>query len=403
MTRSTLSVRLSAGITAAALAAAGVLSFSTLPAGDAGASDAPAAPAATEVGVATLARRDTPSWTVFSGRLEAVEQVEVRSRVAGPIQQIHFREGALVKAGDRLVTIDPAPYAAEVERARAGVAAAEARLTLARADLERGRRMTALSTISQRDLDTRVNALGEAEANLAGAKAALTTAELNLSYTEVRAPVAGRVDRIEITVGNLVAAGPGAPVLTRLTSVDPIYASFDADELAVSRALDSLDDGGDRRERIGDIPVEMTLQAREDQVRGRLQLVGSTVDARTGTIRVRATFANADGRLMPGQFARMKLGQAKTRPALLLSERAVGVDQDKSFVFVVDSENRATYREVTLGASVGALRVVESGLEPGERVVIDGAQKLRPGALVDPRPAAMDAVASVGRQASASE
>lgn len=396
----TLATRFRYSFAAAAIAAVGTAVVFVPPAGRVEAEVAPAAPAATEVDVAEVAARDVATWSEYSGRLEAVDNVEVRSRVAGQVQSINFREGALVEKGAPLVTIDPAPYQAEVDRAKAELASAEARVVLARADLDRGRKMTAITTISQRDLDNRINALSEAEASVEAAKAVLRTAELNLSYTDVRAPIAGRVDRIEVTVGNLVAAGPGAPVLTRLISVSPIYASFDADEVSVLKALDSIDARGDRRQQVADIPVEMTLPTSDAPVRGKLQLVGAAVDAGSGTIRVRATFDNEDGRLMPGQFARLRMGQAKTNPALLVSERAVGVDQDKKFVLVVDAENKAVYREVKLGAPSGGLRVVTEGLAPGERVVVNGLQKVRPGALLAPQPAPMDAVAGLQKQAS---
>ena len=362
--------------------------------------DAPAAPQATPASVAAVEPRDIVDWSSFSGRLEAVDRVEVRSRVAGEIRTVHFREGALVQKGAPLFTIDPDPYQAEVDRARADLAAAEARVSLARNDLARGRRMTSASTISERDLDNRDSALRQAEAAAQGAQAALRTAELNLGYTEIRAPVAGRVGRIEVTVGNLIAAGPGAPALAKLVSVDPVYASFDADESAVARALASLPEGGDHADKLAAIPVEMTT-ATGAPVIGRLSYVDPSVDATAGTVRLRAAFDNPDGKLMPGQFTRLRLGQAKSAPALLVSERAVGVDQDKTFVLVVGDDHKAMYREVKLGASADGLKVVLSGLNAGERVVVNGLQKLRPGALVAPEPVGMDGAKLVERQASA--
>ncbi|KAB0266603.1 efflux RND transporter periplasmic adaptor subunit [Microvirga brassicacearum] len=349
---------------------------------------------ATPVSVAVVEARHVATWEEFSGRLEAVGRVEVRSRVAGAVQAIHFREGSLVEKGALLVTIDPEPYAAEVERADAQVVAAEARLSFAQTELDRGLRMTANQTITQRDLDSRMNGVREAEANLRAAKAAAKSSRLNLSYTEIRAPISGRVGKAEITVGNLVAAGPGAPVLTVLVSVDPIYASFDADENVVQRALDTLSTRGDRRGSVADIPVEMTLGSSATVARGKLQLIDHTVDAASGTVGVRAVFDNPDGRLMPGQFTRIRLGHAKTTPALLVSERAVGVDQDKKFVLVVDADLKAVYREVKLGAPADGLRVVTSGLAAGERVVVNGLHRVRPGALIAPQPVPMEANAT---------
>ena len=343
---------------------------------------APAQPAATPVPVATVERREVTLWDEFSGRLEAVERVDVRSRVAGAVQSVHFAEGALVKRGDLLVTIDPAPYAAEVDRAQAQVVAAQARLAYAKLERERAQRLLEERFIAQSQVDQRVNAEQEADANLRAAQAALQSARLNLGYTAVQAPVAGRVGKLEITVGNLVAAGPEAPVLTTLVSVDPIYASFEADELVVARALKDLP-----RSRLAEIPVEIeTVTNGGTHARGRLQLIDNQVNTRSGTVRVRATFDNRDGTLIPGQFVKVRMGRGKAEPALLVSERAVGTDQNKRFVIVVGPDDKAVWREVTLGGTANGQRIVISGLEAGERVVVNGLQRVRPGALLAPQP-----------------
>ena len=318
-------------------------------------------------------------WDEFSGRLEAVERVDVRSRVAGAVKSVHFTEGALVKRDDLLFTIDPDPYAAEVERARAQMIAAQARLAYAKSEHHRAQRLWAESAIAQRELDERVNGEQEADANLRAAQAALQSARLNLDYTQVRAPVSGRVGRLEITVGNLVAAGPGAPVLTTLVSVNPIYASFDADEHVVLRAL---------KEGKRDVPVEAeTVTNGGTQLHGRLQLIDNQVYTRSGTVRVRAVFDNKDGSLIPGQFVKLRMGRAQNEPALLVSERAVGTDQNKRFVMVVGEDSKAAYREVTLGGTANGQRIVLSGLKPGERIIVNGLQRIRPGTLVAPQPA----------------
>jgi membrane fusion protein, multidrug efflux system len=379
-----------AGIIVAGAAVAAAWMF-VIPSSAPRAGNPTGAAAATPVSVAAVEQRDVALWDEFSGRLEAIERVEVRSRVAGAVKSVHFREGALVKQGDLLITIDPDPYTAEVDRNEAQVAAAQARLALANNELERGRQLWDSRTVSQRELDQRLNAQREADANLRAAQAALQSAKLNLDYTQVRAPVAGRVGRIEITVGNLVAAGPSAPVLTTLVSVNPIYASFNADEDVVMRALQSIGADARAHTQLDRIPVQMTTVASNGTaIEGRLQLIDNQVDARSGTVRVRAVFDNADGGLMPGQFARLRMGQPKTAPALMVNERAVGTDQDKRFVLVVDADNKAEYREVTLGASVDGLRVVTRGLKSGERIVVNGLQRVRPGALVAPQSARMD-------------
>src|SRR5712671_904117 len=340
---------------------------------------APASAPATPVPVATLAETEVALWDEFSGRLEAVERVDVRSRVAGAVQSVHFHEGALVSRGELLITIDPAPYAAEVERAQAQVVAARARVTYSTSEHERAQRLWGESAIAQRELDSAANAKQEADANLRAAQAALQSARLNLSYTQVRAPVAGRVGRLEVTVGNLVPAGPGAPVLTTLVSVNPIYASFDADEHVVLRAL---------KEGQKDIAVEAeTVTNGGRQLRGRLQLIDNQVNTKSGTVRVRAVFDNKDGALIPGQYVKLQMGRTKSEAAVLVSERAIGTDQNKRFVMVVGEDNKAAYREVTLGAAANGQRIVTSGLKPGERIVVNGLQRVRPGTLVEPQPA----------------
>jgi multidrug efflux system membrane fusion protein len=385
-------------------AAASVFALSVLyvaifgvPAQNAQATPAPVEAQGTPVSVATVTQTDIATWDEFSGRLEAVQRVDVRSRVAGAVQAVHFREGTLVNQGDLLITIDPAPYAAEVDRAEAQVVAAQARLSFAKSEQERGKRLWDEQAIAQREYDERLNAQREAEANLRAAQASLQSTRLNLSYTQVRAPVTGRVGKLEITPGNLVAAGPTAPVLTTLVSVSPIYASFEADEQIVAKAMQQGPNGN--RTPLEKIPVRMGTAATADTpFEGHLQLIDNQVDAKSGTVRVRAVFDNKNGSLMPGQFAKLRLGQAATGPALLINERAVGTDQSKKFVMVVGSDNKAAYREVTLGASVNGLRVVTSGLKANERIVVNGVQRVRPGSLLAPTTVPMDAKPEIEAQ-----
>ncbi|MGH6647847.1 efflux RND transporter periplasmic adaptor subunit [Aquabacterium sp.] len=378
--------------TALIAASAGYFGLRALPDAKANAAETSAQPQATPVSVAVVTASDVATWDEFSGRLEAVERVDVRSRVAGAIQSVHFREGAIVKQGDLLITIDPAPYAAEVDRAEAQVVSAQARATYAKSDQARAKRLLDEQAIAQREYDERLNALHEADANLRAAQAALNTAKLSLGYTQVRAPVSGRVGKLEVTVGNLVAAGPGAPVLTTLVSVSPIYASFDADEQVVMHALRDLPGGASARGKLESIPVQIGTATTEDAtIAGHLQLIDNQVDAKSGTVRVRAVFDNADGSLMPGQFAKVRMGQTKTTGALLVNERAIGTDQSKKFVMVVGADNKTAYREVTLGAEANGLRVVTSGLKANERIVVNGLQRVHPGSLVAPTTVPMDA------------
>lgn len=318
-----------------------------------------------------------------------MQRVDLRTRVSGAVQAVHFREDSLVKQGDLLVTVDPAPYAAEVDRAEAQVVAAQTRLSYTPSELERASRLLEEKAIAQR----------EADANLRAAQAALQTAKLNQGYTQVRAPVAGRVGRIEVTVGNLVAAGPGAPVLTTRVSVSPIYASFDTDEQIVVKALadqQSGQRGTSARQLIERIPLQMgTGTTGGTPHAGRLQLIDNQVDAKSGTVRVRAVFDNEDGSLIPGQFARIRMGQARNTQALLINERAMGTDQNKTFVMVVGEGNKAEYREVTLGTPIDGLRVVTSGLKAGETIVVNGLQRVRPGAVLAPQAVPMTAKAEL--------
>lgn len=373
---------------AAATAATGLVAaaavFVIASPGEAGSAPAPAAPSAVPVSVAAVESREVQVWDEFSGRLEAVERVAVRSRVAGTVLATHFREGALVKAGELLFTIDPAPYQAAVDRAEAQRLSAEARLAYAGGELARAQTLWADRAIAQRELDERVNAQREAAAALSAAQAVLQTAKLDLGYTQVRAPVAGRVGRIEVTPGNLVAAGPGAPVLASLVSVSPIYASFDADEAVVQRALGALPNGG-ARPPLDRIPVELAAGVTGERVQGRLQLVDNQVDAASGTVRLRAVFDNPQGTLMPGQFAKLRMGRPAAQQAVLVSERAVGTDQHKRFVLVVGADRKLAYREVELGSAVDGLRIVHKGLQAGEQVVVNGLQRVRPGVEVQPQ------------------
>jgi len=357
---------------------------------------AAAAEQAVPVTVALIEPKQTVLWDDFSGRLEAIQRVELRPRVAGAILSTNFTEGALVKSGDVLFKIDPAPYAAEVDKAAAQLEAAKARVVFTQSELERGAQLVGNAVVTRRDYDQRDNANREAIANVKAAEATLQTAKLNLDYTEVRAPVDGRVGKIEVTVGNLVAAGTASPVLTSLVSVNPIYASFDADEEVVLHALNSIADGSGKRGNLDQIPVEMATSGGLS-AKGHIQLIDNQVNGQSGTIRVRAVFRNDDGRLIPGQFARVRMGQPTQQTLVMIDERAIGTDQDKKFVMAVGDDSRAVYRPITLGGAVDGLRIVTAGLKPGDRIVVNGLQRVRPGALLKTEVAAMGAR---GQQAS---
>ncbi|MDO9600072.1 MAG: efflux RND transporter periplasmic adaptor subunit [Azoarcus sp.] len=352
---------------------------------DAHATPTASAPPPSPVDVATVTARRITDWHSYSGRLEAVDRVEIRPQVAGTIVAVHFEDGALVRKGELLFTIDPRPYAAALEHARAGLAAAEARVAYTAADLARGERLIADNAIARRALEEKQNAAREAAANRLAARATVESARLNLEYTRITAPVAGRVSRAEATVGNVVAAGPGAPALTTLVSVARMYAAFDVDEQSFLALING---------RKGRVPVLLGLANEDDYPRsGTISSVDNRMDTSSGTIRVRAVFDNPDGTLLPGLYARIRLGSSDPRDALLVDERAIGTDQDKRFVLVVDDTNRTAYREVTLGAAHGPLRVVDSGLQAGERIVVNGLQRTRPDQTVAPNPVLMSGAA----------
>ncbi|OQW70918.1 MAG: hypothetical protein BVN33_16945 [Proteobacteria bacterium ST_bin13] len=344
-----------------------------------------------QASVAVVTRRDAALWQEFSGRFEAVDAVDVRARVSGAIRSIHFREGSLVRRGDLLIQIDPDPYRAEVDRLSGQVAAADARARFTRSEADRADRLIETDAIAARDRDRRANDAAEAAANLRTARAALRAAQLNLSYTQVRSPISGRIGRRAITVGNLVDAGPSAPVLTTILSVDPIYAGFEADEDTAARALVGIEGN---RDRVSAIPVSATLDGTLAPVAGHLQLVDNQVDARAGTILLRATFANPNGKFTPGQFARIRLGEAKREPVILIPETAIGTDQSRRYVLLLKPDNRTVRRDIQLGQLLDGLRVVTQGLQPGERIVISNLQRLKPGSLVQPRSAPMAVQAS---------
>ena len=340
------------------------------------AAPAQAAPAAAPVSAAAVLERQIAETQEFSGRLEAIERVEIRPRVSGFITAVNFRPGAEVKKGDVLFVIDPRPYQAEADRAEAAAASARAKADLARLELARAERLLADKAIPQREYDERASGLKELDANARAAQAQYESARLNLAYTRVASPIDGRVSKAEITLGNLVDA---SAVLTSVVSLDRIYASFDGDEATYLRV-------GAQSHKGQPVAVKIGL-ANEDGFphEGRLEFVDNRLDAQTGSVRMRATFENRDRALVPGLFARVQLGGGSAAAnAMLIDDRAVGTDQDRKFVFVVDKDSKAEYRPVKLGPSVDGLRVVKEGLNAGERIVVNGLQRVRPGAPLAP-------------------
>ena len=331
---------------------------------------AAAADTGIEVDVATVAAESVAEWQQYSGRLEATDRVEVRPLVPGTIVAVHFKDGALVKQGDPLFSIDPRPYLAAVERAAAQVTSAQASAAYAQSEAARADRLMASNAIAKREYDEKRNAAHEAAANLKAARAALQSAQVDLTYTEIAAPISGRVSRAELTVGNVVSTGASAPMLTTLVSVSPIYASFNVDEQTYLRYLRQRDKQ--------EIPVQLGLANEPGYSRsGTIASVDNQLDTGSGTIRVRATFDNADEALLPGLYARVRVGGAKPSPTVLIDDAAIGTDQAKKFVFVVDANSHVQYREITPGNMHEGRRIVLNGLAAGERIVVNGMQRVR--------------------------
>ena len=341
-----------------------------------------AAPPPAQVTVANVIEREVTDWDEFTGRLQAVESVEVRPRVSGLVSAVRFSEGAMVRQGDLLFQIDPRPFQAEVDRLQAELDRARATVRRANSELERAERLRRENAISNEEHDRRAAFAQESAAQVAAVEAALRAAALNLEFTRVTSPINGRVGRAVVTEGNLVATGPAeATLLTTVVSLDPVYAYFDADEQIYLKYTT----GGARSRGSIDRRIRMAL-ANEDGYphEGRLDFLDNQLDSSTGTIRGRAVFRNTDGLLTPGLFVRLRLAGAGSYHGLLIQDRAVGTDLSKKFVYVVSSENQVEYRPVTLGPIVGGLRVVRSGLKAGEPVVVNGLQRIRPGAQVQP-------------------
>ena len=347
--------------------------------------EATASAPAASVDVAAVEVRQVTDWQDYSGRLEAVNRVEIRPLVSGTLTRIHFKDGDIVNKGDTLFTIDPRPFEAEVARSKALVSSAEARLDYTSHDLERAERLISDNAIARRDFEEKRNAALEAKAALLAAQAQLQTANLNLEYSRITAPVSGRISRAEVTLGNIVSAGASSVPLTTLVSTANIYAAIEVDEQSYLKFI-SPSQGGKQQ------PLKVLLGLANEEGYSRQGHIGSVdnrLDTASGTIRVRAVFDNADGSLLPGLFARVRLGSGSQHEALLIDEKAVGTDQDKRYVLVVDDQGQANYREVKIGAQQGGLRVVESGLKAGERIVVNGLQRVRPGQQVNPHVIAM--------------
>jgi RND family efflux transporter MFP subunit len=352
----------------------------------------PAPPPPPGVSVAPVLQRDVAEWDEFSGRLQAVDQVEIRPRVSGYIKRVTFTEGREVRKGETLFAIDPRPYQADLDRAQAQLEQARTAADLAAREVARAEKLVKVQAISREEFDSRTSAQANSVAAVRAAEAAVETARLNLEWTQVRSPIAGRVSRAEVTEGNLVQAGPpDATLLTTVVSLDSMYLYFDSDEQSYLRYAGRAAADSGKGWHSDRLPVYMGL-ANETGFphEGRLDFVDNRLDPATGTIRTRAIFSNRDRRFTPGLFARVKLVGGKREPALLVRDAAIGTDQDRKFVLVLAKGDSLAYRPVELGRlSDDGLRIVRSGLEPGEQVVVNGLMRVRPGIKVTPKVVAM--------------
>src|SRR5271165_1733617 len=349
-----------------------------------------------QVSVAPVLEQRVKDWDEFTGRLQAVETVEIRPRVSGYIDKVAFTEGGQVKRGDLLFVIDPRPYQAEYDHAAADVKRFKTALDLARIELVRVQRLKDSGAVSEEELDERKSTVAQAEANVAGSEAALEAASLNLSFTRVTSPIAGRVSRAEVTRGNLVTGGSnGGTLLSSVVSMDPIYLYFDADEQSYLRYTQTARSGVGPKSSDAQNPVQVGLANEEGFPHsGTLDFVDNQLNPQTGTIRARAVLQNKGGQFTPGLFARVQLLVGGEYSAILIEDRAVNTDQNQKYVLLLGANNQIEYRQVKLGRVTQGLRIVREGLKPGDVIVVNGAQRVHPGVTVTPQRITMGGAAT---------
>ncbi|MBA3962643.1 MAG: efflux RND transporter periplasmic adaptor subunit [Chthoniobacterales bacterium] len=345
----------------------------------------PPGPPPPAVTVIKALQKEVTDWDDYTGRLAAVDEVDVRAQVSGYLESIHFKDGQMVKKGDLLFVIDPRPYQAVFDRAAAQQKEAEAGLALADANLKRTEELATKKVVASQDLDDQRSKQLGAAAALQVAQAEVKAAQLNLDFTRITAPVSGRINRHVVSEGNLISGGAAtATLLTTIVSLDPIYAYFEADEQAYMKYV-RLDKSGERRSsRDVANPVRLALADEEGYPhQGRMNFVENRIDVDTATIQGRAVFDNPDFILIPGQFVRLQLLGSSPHQAVLIPDEAVVSDQSQKFVWIVNAENKAEYRKVKPGPLNDGLRVMSEGLKPNERVIVLGLQNVRPGIAVE--------------------
>jgi multidrug efflux system membrane fusion protein len=362
-----------------------------------------APPPPPKVTVSQPIAREVVESDEYTGRLDAVESVDVRARVSGYLQSVHFTDGAVVQKGGLLFVIDPRPYQAELNRTKAALEQAIAQYERAQKDLARVRQLVKWRAVSQEEVDTRAADQRQAEEAVRAARAAVEATQLNVEFTQVRAPINGRISREFVTVGNLVAGGTAdSTLLTRIVSLDPIYCYFDVDERSYLKYSRLWHNGKRAASREVKIRVDLGLA---DETgfphQGNLDFIDNRLDPNTGTMIGRAVFPNADQALIPGLFARIRLPGSDPYEALLLPDEALGTDQTQRFAFVVNDQNTVEYRKVELGPIIDGLRVIRSGLQPEEWVIVNGVQRVRTGSQVEPQQQAIAADRALPRSEAA--
>jgi RND family efflux transporter MFP subunit len=344
------------------------------------------------VSVAAPVEREVTDFDEYTGRITAVEEVEVRARIRGYLMKINFTEGAEVKEGDVLFEIDPRPFQAELDAAKGQVAQWEAKLARAEADVARNERLLPKGAASQKDLDTSISDRGEARAAIQSARAAVDRAALDVEFAKVTAPIGGRVSRASVTKGNLVNANAGdSTLLTKIVAYNPIYVYFDIDERSLvqyQQAARKQAGGGDRLSNVREakIPVQLGLAGESGFPHtGVVDFANNQVNPQTGTIQVRGVFANPNRLFTPGLFARVRVPVGDKYRAVMVPERAIGTDQGQKYLLAVNDKNVVEYRAVKLGRLHDSLRVIQEGLKPGEQIIVNGIQRARPGVTVTPQ------------------
>lgn len=344
----------------------------------------PPAIAGVPVSVGLVKPQSVHPFAEFSGRIDAVDYAEIKPQVTGRITEIRFKDGQHVNAGDVLFVIDPRPYQAAVDKAQADLDTAINNAKFAKAERDRGSQLIKNNTLSMETYDQRTNADEVAQAAISSAKALLETAQINLDYAYVKAPISGRISRAEITLGNLVGSPTTAPqLLASIVSDNGVYADFEVDEQTYLEAVRNYGQTQDQEQKI---PVDVVVRGDDaNAVSGHIESFDNRINTGSGTIRARARFANSDGRLIAGMYVSVRMGAGMLDDALLVPESAIGNDQSKRFVFVVGDGQKAEYRAVQLGPQVDGNRVILTGLKAGDRVILDHLQRLAPGAVVDPQ------------------